>query len=194
MSNSGSSGIGPPGGDTRRYQHHQYSSGNYQTGDGTDGHRGRSGQVAGMSSSIQADQQYYVSRGGGRDDTRRSGSGKYPDDSRKSGPDKGKHVRHSQSDGTSSPERGGRGGGSRHGDASYNTSRSAQPPVMDRPYAPTTGEVRSGHLELDSLYSASSDNFTVNSMNAPNNSTVQCGCENIDCPFCNLMMSVQMKE
>jgi len=32
----------------------------------------------------------------------------------------------------------------------------------------------------------------VNSMNAPNNSTMQCGCENIDCPFCNQMMSIQM--
>ena len=31
-------------------------------------------------------------------------------------------------------------------------------------------------------------------MNAPNNSTMQCGCENIDCPFCNLMISVQSQE
>ena len=50
-----------------------------------------------------------------------------------------------------------------------------------------------GHLEVDTLYgSGGAGGYTVNSMNAPNNSTVQCGCENIDCPFCNLMMSVQM--
>jgi len=73
---------------------------------------------------------------------------------------------------------------------------------MQAPVAPTTGpparateyrEMRSGHLEVDSLYgSGSGQSLTVNSMNAPNNSTMQCGCENIDCPFCNLMMSVQM--
>ena len=61
------------------------------------------------------------------------------------------------------------------------------------PIAPTTGEMRSGHIEVDSLYgSGTAAGLTVNAMNAPNNSTVQCGCENIDCPFCNLMMSVQM--
>lgn len=32
--------------------------------------------------------------------------------------------------------------------------------------------------------------MTVNLINAPNNSTLQCGCENINCPFCNLMMSI----
>jgi hypothetical protein len=50
-------------------------------------------------------------------------------------------------------------------------------------------------MEVDSLYGGGSGmGMTVNSMNAPNNSTMQCGCENIDCPFCNLMMSVQMKD
>lgn len=63
----------------------------------------------------------------------------------------------------------------------------AQPVV-----APTTGEIRSGHIEVDSLYGGAGGQLTVNAMNAPNNSTMQCGCENIDCPFCNLMMSVQM--
>lgn len=58
--------------------------------------------------------------------------------------------------------------------------------------APTTGEIRSGHIEVDSLYGGAGGQLTVNAMNAPNNSTMQCGCENIDCPFCNLMMSVQM--
>ncbi|TRY70459.1 hypothetical protein TCAL_17334 [Tigriopus californicus] len=63
--------------------------------------------------------------------------------------------------------------------------------------APTTGQLRSGHIEVDTLYGnggAGSAQLTVNAMNAPNNSTMQCGCENIDCPFCNLMLSVQMKD
>jgi len=51
---------------------------------------------------------------------------------------------------------------------------------------------KSGHMEVDSLYSGQSGSLTVNSMNAPNNSTLQCGCENIDCPFCNQMLSIQM--
>ena len=54
--------------------------------------------------------------------------------------------------------------------------------------------VRSGHYELDTLY-ASNDvvtgPITVNVCNAPNNSTLQCGCENINCPFCNLMLSIE---
>ena len=62
-----------------------------------------------------------------------------------------------------------------------------------QPYAPTTGQFRSGHIEVDTLYSGQDPGqVRVNSMNAPNNSTMQCGCENIDCPFCNLMTSVQM--
>ena len=62
------------------------------------------------------------------------------------------------------------------------------------PVAPTTGQLRSGHMEVGTLYGDSGHApMVVNSMNAPNNSTMQCGCENIDCPFCNLMMSVQMK-
>jgi len=51
---------------------------------------------------------------------------------------------------------------------------------------------KSGHMEINSLYSGDSGQLTVNSMNAPNNSTLQCGCENIDCPFCNQMLSIQM--
>ena len=64
-----------------------------------------------------------------------------------------------------------------------------------QPYAPITGQFRSGHIVVDTLYSGQ-DPFSVrvNSMNAPNNSTIQCGCENIDCPFCNLMISVQSQE
>ena len=60
---------------------------------------------------------------------------------------------------------------------------------------PSTGQLRSGHLEVNNLYgNVEASNLTMNSMNAPNNSTMQCGCENIDCPFCNLLISVQTRE
>jgi len=76
-------------------------------------------------------------------------------------------------------------------------SRPAMPTSASAPVAPATGQLRSGHIEVDTLYGSggsASAQLTVNSMNAPNNSTMQCGCENIDCPFCNLMLSVQMKQ
>ena len=69
--------------------------------------------------------------------------------------------------------------------------------------------IRSGHLQYDTLYASNEQQvimtkliikyqnilfqtgeLTVNLINAPNNSTLQCGCENINCPFCNLMMSI----
>lgn len=69
---------------------------------------------------------------------------------------------------------------------------------VGNPVAPATGQIRSGHMEVDTLYgsggASGGQGMVVNSMNAPNNSTMQCGCENIDCPFCNLMLSVQMKD
>lgn len=188
MSSSGSSGIGPPGGDSRRSHHQQYAPGHYQTEYAADGHRGRP---------ATSEQQYYGPRTGAREDTRRTATGMYSEEPRKSGSEKSKQARHNQSDGRSPPDGGGGGGGGgsgRHGDTSYKSSRPTQPPPIEGSYAPTTGQMRSGHLEIDSLYSGSADAIQVNSMNAPNNSTVQCGCENIDCPFCNLMMSVQMKQ
>ena len=72
--------------------------------------------------------------------------------------------------------------------ASHARSAAAGPPAM---VAPTTGQMRSGHIEVDSLYGGGGGPMVVNSMNAPNNSTLQCGCENIDCPFSNQMMSIQ---
>ncbi|QQP37047.1 Uncharacterized protein FKW44_022342 [Caligus rogercresseyi] len=55
--------------------------------------------------------------------------------------------------------------------------------------------VRSGHLEFQSMYASNDCGITgpvtVNVVNAPNNSTMQCGCENINCPFCNLMLSIE---
>ncbi|XP_023320127.1 serine/threonine-protein kinase fray2 [Eurytemora carolleeae] len=57
--------------------------------------------------------------------------------------------------------------------------------------------VRTGHMEYDTLYASNereTGELTVNSINAPNESTLQCGCENINCPFCNLMMSIGSTE
>ena len=62
-----------------------------------------------------------------------------------------------------------------------------------------TDIVRSGHIELDTLYASNNSEvgrkpITVNLVNAPNNSTLQCGCENISCPFCNLMLSIEQTD
>ena len=68
--------------------------------------------------------------------------------------------------------------------------------AMIQPEGAAGDIVRSGHLELDTIF-ASNDSevgrqpITVNVVNAPNNSTVQCGCDNINCPFCNLILSIQ---
>ena len=72
--------------------------------------------------------------------------------------------------------------------------------------------VLSGHKDFNSLYAANDtvqERFTVNTMGAPNNSTtmvrskqvqqtcieliplLQCGCDNISCPFCNIMTSMR---
>merc|ERR1712183_8210 len=59
-------------------------------------------------------------------------------------------------------------------------------------YAASNSGFKSGHLEVNSLYSGDSGSIKVNAMNAPNDSTLQCGCENIECPFCNQMLSIQM--
>ena len=55
--------------------------------------------------------------------------------------------------------------------------------------------IRSGHLDYNTLYAPNdvvTGPMTVNIINAPNDSTVQCGCENINCPFCNLMLSIDL--
>ena len=175
MSHSGSSGVGPPDHGRNHYQQYdhrnqQYHSSQHNSHSGEGSHR--------PPRSPGVEQQYYAQRHGEHNDARRTHSGKYPDDYRKSHSDKDRQ-------------------GSRHSSHRSSDSRSGhqsqQPQQREQqPYAPTTGQMRSGHLELDSLYSGDSGPVQVNSMNAPNNSTVQCGCENIDCPFCNLMLSVQM--
>jgi len=171
MSHSGSSGIGPPVGETGRAHYQQYQqSGPYHSGDGSGRQHARSPAVE------HHQQQYYGSHSSGeREQARRTVSGKYPEEYKKTDREKQRQGSHSSQS------------SSRH---SQSDERSAQ----SQPYAPTTGQMRSGHLELDSLYSGNAGPVEVNSMNAPNNSTVQCGCENIDCPFCNLMLSVQMSK
>ena len=68
--------------------------------------------------------------------------------------------------------------------------------VVMQPAGASADIVRSGHIELNTIY-ASNDSevgrqpITVNVVNAPNNSTLQCGCENISCPFCNLILSIE---
>lgn len=82
-----------------------------------------------------------------------------------------------------------------HGKNRYPVSNgTASESQIERQFRPSGGQMRSGHLELDTLYGGHSAPVQVNAMNAPNNSTTQCGCENIDCPFCNLMLSVEMKQ
>ena len=67
---------------------------------------------------------------------------------------------------------------------------------MMQPAGASEDILRSGHIEYATLW-ASNDSqigrqpMTVNVVNAPNNSTLQCGCENISCPFCNLMLSIE---
>ena len=76
----------------------------------------------------------------------------------------------------------------------YNYSKKRAENFANKSRFQVSGQMRSGHVELDSLYGGNSGLVQVNAMNAPNDSTVQCGCENIDCPFCNLMKSVEMKQ
>ena len=181
MSHSGNSGIGPPSGDTGRNHYRQYEQQQYQQQSRQQYHQpGGDNSHRQHARSPGVEHQYYAQRSGEREDARRTSSGKYPEENhRRSETEKGRHS-------------------SRHSSQSEARSSSHQQPQQtehrqqQQGYAPTTGQMRSGHLELDSLYSGDSGPVEVNSMNAPNNSTVQCGCENIDCPFCNLMLSVQM--
>ena len=67
---------------------------------------------------------------------------------------------------------------------------------MMQPAGASEDIVRSGHIEYATLWASNDSQIgrqpvTVNVVNAPNNSTLQCGCENISCPFCNLMLSIE---
>ncbi|XP_023346444.1 uncharacterized protein LOC111715363 [Eurytemora carolleeae] len=57
--------------------------------------------------------------------------------------------------------------------------------------------VISGHQDFQSLYATNdmvTPSFTVNRLGAPNNSTVMCGCDNINCPFCNIVQSIRNRD
>jgi len=57
--------------------------------------------------------------------------------------------------------------------------------------------VRSGHLEFQTLYATNdmeTPSFVVNTLGAPNDSTLVCGCENVSCPFCNLVLSIRNRD
>merc|ERR1712062_749678 len=76
--------------------------------------------------------------------------------------------------------------------AYYHYQQQQQQQASHQTYPASNSGFKSGHLEVNSLYSGDSGKISVNTMNAPNNSTLQCGCENIECPFCNQMLSIQM--
>ena len=117
--------------------------------------------------SFNVGQSYYDSNAGKVDSTRRNSSQiseKYPEQHRQLK--------------TEAPD-----GRNRY----YNSNATSSEAQIERQYRPTGGQMRT-------LYGGTLDAVKVNAMNAPNNSTTQCGCENIDCPFCNLMLSVEMKQ
>jgi len=78
-------------------------------------------------------------------------------------------------------------------------TRGSSQQMLMQPAGASADIVRSGHMELSTLW-ASNDTemgrqpIMVNVVNAPNNSTLQCGCENISCPFCNLIMSIEQTD
>ena len=131
-------------------------------------HYSQEGQDRYEARSFDVGQNYYESNTGNVDSTRRNSvkkSVKHPEQHRKSQTEaQDGRNRYPNSNGTSS----------------------AAP--IERQYRHTGGQTYS------TLYGGNSAPVQVNAMNAPNNSTIQCGCENIDCPFCNLMLSVEMKQ
>ena len=76
----------------------------------------------------------------------------------------------------------------------YNHSSGKSGNLAFEPGLDQTEQMRSGPMELDSLFGGNSGRVQVNAMNDPNNSTIQCGCENIDCPYCNIMTSIEMNQ
>jgi len=75
-----------------------------------------------------------------------------------------------------------------------NKNKKTQPLMGLEPSGCNPDIVRSGHPEYDTLWASNdvqTDPPTINVLNAPNSSTIECGCENINCPFCNLMLSIE---
>ncbi len=103
---------------------------------------------------------------------------------------KGHHHKEKKTSPKSSGAKSTSGSGGKKKDHSQSTTGYFQPSGA------ATDIIRSGHLEFDTLYASNASavgrqEVTVNVCNAPNNSTIQCGCENINCPFCNLMLSIE---
>jgi len=58
--------------------------------------------------------------------------------------------------------------------------------------------VRSGHAEIGTLYAANDvtyppERVSVNLVNAPEDSLLQCDCGHINCPLCNLLMNLELQ-
>ncbi len=127
----------------------------------------------------------------------------------------GGHHRHHQRNGKEEEEE---GGGclaglkhmthlKRHGDGGHHHHPGRAPKLPNIPvpaHAPGGSIIQpaganpnlviSGHQDLQTLYATNDSQtgpITVNVVNAPNTSTIQCGCENVNCPFCNLMLSIE---
>ncbi len=59
--------------------------------------------------------------------------------------------------------------------------------------------VRSGHQHIGTLYAPNNvtyppERVSINLVNAPDDSTLQCDCGHINCPLCNLMMNLEMTD
>ena len=59
--------------------------------------------------------------------------------------------------------------------------------------------VCSGYPGFETVYARNESTVlrqavTVNVVNAPNDSTLQCGCENINCPLCNFNLNLQFTD
>ena len=82
---------------------------------------------------------------------------------------------------------------------SENKAKTSAGHIDMQPAGASADIVRSGHLELNPLW-ASNDSkvgrqpVSVNMVNAPNASTIQCGCDMIGCPMCNLMLSIEKSD
>jgi len=58
--------------------------------------------------------------------------------------------------------------------------------------------VISGHQNIGTLFGSNSmthpESISINMLNAPGDSTVQCDCGHINCPLCNLMMNLELTD
>jgi len=68
---------------------------------------------------------------------------------------------------------------------------------------PSSSDLRSntiisGHQNIGTLFAPNNmtypESISINLLNAPGDSTVQCDCGHINCPFCNLMMNLELTD